>query len=358
MDDCIGSFFELEVQRAQRIRRGEKDGVLPRDTLDREEAVRIYEKKREESRHPDSLICRMTMAARYLFHERYNDAINQFSTLLEFCASGSGPGTQYISLLVSLHTIAATLKFEARQFRLIQYILDNEGDDIMNDSDPILQSIMVDRGFVACFSTFMANHARHIRKYMLRAIDAKDRERAVKLCKRYLTLQKCYDTDDWADLPVKIQQTEELLRKLEFGSLDDLKNVEQTLRVSVSIEASPGTASLRPATAPAFDYAEFLQEKLPGHDLQRDFNLQSSIANLIDAEGIKARLVECEECDDFIVTVPKLVPSSGFIAGMAISGLFVPFLVGIIPLSILAVNRPCHYVQHYCSQCNAPVDDL
>ena len=243
------------------------------------------------------------------------------------------------------------------QIRLFKHILEHEDDDILCASDPILKRIMFDKGLVQNFQGLDSAHARHIRKYLLRFIDLKDRERAIRLCKRYLTIQENYRSDDWTDLPAKIQQTKQLLNELQYGSLENLKNVEQTLRVSVSVDASPGTISPRPPTpsGPGFNMAAFMQEQLPGEEPQAILNPKVTIANYASAEGVESLFAECKSCGEVMSTVPKLVPSAGFIVGMAISGILAPFVIGLIPFTYLAVKKPCHYVQHYCSLCSAPV---
>lgn len=358
---CAKRFLELEVERARRIRRGEKDGVLPRETFSREEAIRDDEKMKPGSRSETNLMFQMTFATRYLLNGQYKKAVDHYAlivtTVMSNAARGCGGVAETLCLTLSFHIIALSIRNQVRQFQWIQHIIDNESPDVLNESDPVLRKIMVDRGMVEYFFSPASTYARHIRKYLLRFIDAKDRPRAIALCKRYLTLQRCYDREDWADLPVKIQKTEQLLKQLEYGSLEDLTNVEQALRVSVSLEANPGTASPRPQTpVSAFNYAEFIQENMPGEELPETFNPKGTIANFCNADGIEPQFVECKLCNDYCMTVPKIVPSAGFIAGMAISGILAPFVIGLVPFAILSVKQPLHYVQHYCSQCSAPIE--
>jgi hypothetical protein len=237
-------------------------------------------------------------------------------------------------------------------------VLTCEGDLTFQEPDPVLQKILVERA-IRYHTGQPADHARFIRKYLMIFIEMGDRERAIRLCKRYLSIQKSYIDNDWPDLSQKIQQTEALLYQLQFGSLDDFKNLEKSLRVSVSLTAPDGSKSPRPQS-PAnqpFDYDAFMKEKMPGKEFAKKILPEGKLASLQNADGTTPIFRECIECGELMLSKPKLVPSAGYITAMAFSGMLVPFVVGIIPFAILATKRPCQNVQHYCSECGKPIDE-
>lgn len=299
---CRHVFVQLQLERAIRIKGGEPDGVLPRKEKSLEQAKEQLEVCRDI--HPDYFLYHVPASVRLIQKGEYEEGSKLASLLYfiyyEFMDYHGGVLEEYVRLEQDwwyiLYNVAINhfLELERSHFNLIQHILEHEDEDILCESNPDLGRLMVDLGLIEQFTRPMWVHARNTRIALLQFIEDGDQEIAIKFCKRYLSIQKCYKMDlfgharsalykwysgadltkpinlrdvvrecrqimsqqetDWTDLPAKIKLTECLLEKLEQGKLQEIRDAQKI--VEGSAECHPTVDS---------NLCAFFEDQIPGY---------------------------------------------------------------------------------------------
>lgn len=220
-EECLmACYFEAEVERAVKLKYGMVDKELPRFCGDYEEAVKKAREHEECLRDKESLYYKITVAIKLVNQGKYKEAFE----FIKSKSDGSfivGGVIENQADMINAYKSSIETVFRMNRFRnLITFIANNETEDILEHPDSQLVSILSYNLDIAFYA--YTEYAEKVYNELCQRIIARERERAVVLCKRYLSVQKCSGEVDGIGSQDSITGTERLLKHLMNRPMEEL----------------------------------------------------------------------------------------------------------------------------------------